>query len=350
MPSHQVSTYDGRSKPINAMLQQMCPSRMGFLRACLRGRFAAPLAVPLGLCTVASCLAGCGGAASRSIGSSHAPVGIGRSHPITVVASVYPLAQLAGYIGAGDVHVIDLVPPGQQPQGMGLGTAQRALLRSADLVVDVGYGYQPQIEAAAAQARRHLAVLPAISKQAEPYQFWLDPYLMASAAGVIAARLVAADPPARQQFENGLLDFQSVASSLESDFVNTFTQCQSAYLVTADDAFGRMAESFELVDVPVNTAGTTKALATITTHDLPAVFSEVGAPSGEIDQVARTAAHVNVDSLDPLELTPGPGDAATSYFARMEQDLTAMEGLFPARRPVISRESTHRPTDRGERR
>ena len=273
------------------------------------------------LVATAAALAGCGSAASTGSPPGHPLQG----RPLQVAVSVYPLAQLVSYIGAGDVHVVDLAPPGTQPRGLALGPAQRAVMRSAGLVIAVGDGYQPQVEAAAKSAHRYLAVLPAVSRQAQPYEFWLDPYLMAKAAPVIAGALTVADPEGRQQFQSGSLDFQSVAASIESDFESTFTQCQDSYFVTADDAFGRMAAAFDLFDVPVTSAGVNYAVNTLSVRNLASVFSEVGVPLGSLRQVALLA-HVSVKSLDPMELAPALGASGPSYFAVMEKDLTAMEG------------------------
>ena len=63
-------------------------------------------------------------------------------------------------------------------------------------------------------------------------------------------------------------------------------------------------------------------------YSLPTVFSEIGVPSGPLQEVAKSAG-ASVASLNPLELTPPPGAAPLSYFAVMEYDLTALEG--PAR-------------------
>ncbi|HTV12865.1 MAG TPA: metal ABC transporter substrate-binding protein [Acidimicrobiales bacterium] len=288
------------------------------------GAWPSGLSAALVLALSALALSGCGGAASAATGTAGKKAPLAGAHPITVVASVFPLAQLISYIGGDDVHVIDLVSPGVQPQDLALRASQGELVRSAALVVDVGDGYQPQVESAALSAHNHLAVLPAISHQAQPYEFWLDPYLMAKAADVITASLVAADPSARRQFHNGNLDFQSVASSIESDFVNSLSQCQTAYFITSDDAFGRMASSFDLVDVPLSSAGATQALSAITMHNLPSVFGEDGVPSGAVDELARRA-HISVQTLDPLELTPAGAGANESYFSLMEQDLSAMQ-------------------------
>ena len=61
-------------------------------------------------------------------------------------------------------------------------------------------------------------------------------------------------------------------------------------------------------------------------YSLPTVFSEVGVPSGQVQEVARSAG-ASIASLNPLELAPSPGGPAPlSYFAVMEYDLTALEG------------------------
>jgi ABC-type Zn uptake system ZnuABC Zn-binding protein ZnuA len=242
-----------------------------------------------------------------------------------VVASAYALAQLTSYIGGKAVNVVDLAPAGVQPQGLPLTASGRSTLQRAALVIDVGDGYQPQIEAAAKAARRHLSVLPEVSKQAQPFEFWLDPYLMAKAAVVIAKELVAIDPAGRREFENGSRNFQSVAVSIESDFESTFTDCNRDEFVTSDGAFQRLAASFDLVDVAVDTTGVKKTTDIVRQYSLPTVFSEVGVPSGLLQQVARST-RAAIASLNPLELAPSPGGPAPlSYFAVMEFDLTALE-------------------------
>jgi zinc transport system substrate-binding protein len=243
-----------------------------------------------------------------------------------VVTSVYALTQLVSYVGGNAVRVVDVTPPGAQPQGLAMTTAGRRAVEGAALVVDVGDGYQPQVESAAKSARRHLAVLPAVSKQAKPYEFWLDPYLMAKAAVLIANSLTAADPAGRTEFVNGSRNFQSVASSIESDLDSTFTSCQRNEFVTADGAFERFASSFDLVDVAVDAMGVKKTTALVRQNSLPAVFSEVGVQSTELLEVARNTG-ATVQSLDPMEVAPFPGaPAPLSYFAATEYNMTTLEG------------------------
>ena len=263
-------------------------------------------------------LSGCG------TGRSVEPVPFAAA-PLEVVVSAYPLAVLVHYVGGKSVKVVDLAPPGAPPQDLFLSPEQVNMVRSAPLVIDVGDGYQPRVEAVAAGARRHLSLLPALSSTAQPYQFWLDPSLMGKAAALVAQALGAADAAAKSQFKNGSQDFQSVVGSIESDLESTFSDCSRQVFVTSDDAFGRFAARYDLNDVAVSAKGVEKAAALVTENSLPDVFSELGVPAGAVQKVAQ-ATGVGVKSLDPMEVAPSiGGPAPLSYFAVMEEDLTALE-------------------------
>ena len=249
-----------------------------------------------------------------------------RPAPIEVVVSVFPLAQLTSYVGGTAVHVVDLAPPGTQPQGISLSAAERDEIEHAAVVIDVGDGYQPEVESAATPPGGTCRYCPAVSKQANPYDFWLDPYLMADAATVIGEALTGAKPAERSVFEDGSRNFAAVTNSIESDFESTFTDCTINQFVTSDNAFERLASSFDLTDVAVDTLGVKKTAALVRASSLPAVFSEVGVPSSQVEEVA-TSAGVPVKGLNPMELAPSPaGPAPPTYFAVMEDDLTALEG------------------------
>ena len=149
---------------------------------------------------------------------------------------------------------------------------------------------------------------------------------MADAATVIAKALAGAEPAERSVFEDGSRNFAAVANSIESDFESTFTDCTINQFITSDNAFERLASNFDLTDLAVDTMGVKKTAALVRASSLPAVFSEVGVPSGQVQEVA-TSAGVPVKSLNPMELAPGPaGPAPPTYFAVMEDDLTALEG------------------------
>ncbi len=285
------------------------------------GRAALPT-IALAAVALATSATGCGATAHLQAGPRRPAAG---GPVVEVVASAYPLAQLASYVGGKDVRVADLAGPGVAPRGLELTAAQRQEVARAAVVLDVGDGYQPEVETA--PARRRLSLLPAVSRQARPYQFWLDPSLMARAATQVAAVLAQVAPSARAQFANGARDFQSVASSLQADFQSTFSQCNRNQLVTADDAFGRMAAAYGLVDIAVDRSPVAQVVALVKKDHVPVIFSEVGVTSARVGKVAA-AAGVPVKSLDPLEVAPAEGARPQSYFDVMEKDLTAMESAL----------------------
>ena len=180
------------------------------------------------------------------------------------------------------MQVVDLAPPGAQPQGLRLSAAQRREIGEAGLLIDVGDGYQPQVEQARAKLR--LALLPALSARPGPYEFWLDPSLAGRAASLVAKALARADPAGRPQFQNGARDFQALVSSLNADYESSMSTCSGDRFVTSDDAFERLAATYNLVEVAVSTSGAGTVAALVTKDRIPVVFSEVGVPTGPARQ------------------------------------------------------------------
>src|ERR671938_1000919 len=110
--------------------------------------------------------AGCGGGGAGSRGRK------------TVVAAFYPLAFAAQQLGGASVDVENLTPPGAEPHDLEVSPQDVADLRSADLVLLLGRGFQPQLEDAAGSGDRVLSVLdtPGLDVHAnnDPH-VWLDP-------------------------------------------------------------------------------------------------------------------------------------------------------------------------------
>src|ERR671936_860384 len=110
---------------------------------------------------------------------------------LQVVGAFYPLAWAAQQVGGGRVDVIDLTPPGVEAHDTNLSARQVAQVQSADVVFLLGYlGFQPQVEAAARQARgrvvlvdRGMKLRPSQEKglSADPH-VWRDPVLMERSA------------------------------------------------------------------------------------------------------------------------------------------------------------------------
>src|SRR5919198_4558448 len=71
-----------------------------------------------------------------------------------VVAAFYPLAFAAQEVGGTGVDVRNLTPPGAEPHDLEVSPRDVARVRSADLVLLLGHGFQPQLEDAAGRGKR----------------------------------------------------------------------------------------------------------------------------------------------------------------------------------------------------
>ena len=96
----------------------------------------------------------------------------------TVVASFYPLAFAAEQVGGEAVSVENLTPPGAEPHDLEVSPSDVSEIKSADLVLLLGHGFQPQLEDAAGSGPEVVALLdtPALDlhPDGDPH-VWLDP-------------------------------------------------------------------------------------------------------------------------------------------------------------------------------
>jgi zinc transport system substrate-binding protein len=250
---------------------------------------------------------------------------------LTVVTSVYPLAQAMEEVGGAQVHVIDLATANVDPRTMKLSAAQVAEIHHASLVVDIGDGFQPSVEAAARGAQRTLSLQPAL-RTANPY-VWLDPHLMMQAAIVLRDALTKAEPAAKTVFSNGEQDFAAELSSLDIDFENSLSDCPESTFVTSDDAFAQMAKQYGVVDHAVGTANpdgaqVAAAAAAITQSRSVTAFEEPWVSNLFVSAAAQ-AAGVKLHTLNTIETPPASGSRAeVAYSNLMEVDLTAITGAM----------------------
>jgi zinc transport system substrate-binding protein len=247
---------------------------------------------------------------------------------LTVVTSLYPLAQAVSEVGAAQVHVVDLATANVDPRTMTLSPEQVTEVHRAALVVDIGGGFQPSVEAVARGAKRVLALLPALGGT-DPY-VWLDPSLMQRASTLVQDALTSAEPAAKAVFADGQEDLVAELSSLAIDFQNSLSDCPESTFVTSDGAFTRMATQYGVVDRAIgtssdpDTAQVTTAAAAITSSHSVTAFEEPYV-SNTFLSVAAQAAGVKVRTLNTIETPPASGSRAeVAYSNLMEDDLSAI--------------------------
>jgi ABC-type Zn uptake system ZnuABC Zn-binding protein ZnuA len=272
----------------------------------------------LGIAAAAALVAGaCGGGGTPS----SAPV-------VTVVTGLSPLAQIASEVGGAHVRVIDVVADGTDPRTATLDAATTAQVRAAGVVLVVGGGYQPALEAAAATAPRVVALTPTFGAPADGP--WLDPTVITRWAGMVASTLSAANPAAAGTYRNGARDVAAEMSSLSADYQNSLSDCPRKAIVTPDTTWSALSRSVGLTDRPIGASASPDAssvqaaVTAVRVAGAKTVFSEPWVPDGTVT-AAAAATGTKVRQLDTLAGVPAGGWPKGATFTRlMENDLTVL--------------------------
>ena len=267
---------------------------------------AAPLAVT-----------GCGGTAGADEGKTD------------VVAGFYPLAFAAEEVGGDGVEVTNLTPVGAEPHDVELSVRDVEHVRSADVVLFLGDGFQPALEEAAGSAEGEAVdVLAGLDRiQGDPH-VWLDPVRFAEVVERIGAALGA---------ESSARELTPRLGALDDEFRTGLADCERREVVTAHDAFAYLGERYGLELIPI--AGVSPEVEP-SARDLEQVVDVVRASgattvfvepllSPEVGETVARETDGETAVLDPLEgLTDEAVERGDDYFSVMRANLAALrEGL-----------------------
>jgi zinc transport system substrate-binding protein len=268
------------------------------------------LAVPLAV-------TGCGGAAGADEGKTD------------VVAGFYPLAFAAEEVGGDGVEVTNLTPAGAEPHDVELSVRDVEHVRSADVVLFLGDGFQPALEEAAGSAEGEAVdLLAGLDRIEGDPHVWLDPVRFAEVVERIGA-VLGAQASAR--------DLAARLSALDGEFRTGLADCERREVVTAHDAFAYLGERYGLELIPI--AGVSPEVEP-SARDLEQVVDVVRASgattvfvepllSPEVGETVARETGAETAVLDPLEgLGEEALDRGEDYFSVMRANLAALrEGL-----------------------
>jgi zinc transport system substrate-binding protein len=247
-----------------------------------------------------------------------------------VVASFYPLAFAAAQVGGDRVTVANLTPAGAEPHDLELSPRDVSRIRSADLVLLMGHGFQPQVEDAAGTSQRVLRLLDTQGLRTRPGDphVWLDPLRYALIVRRIGASLHA--PAAAQRMITRL-------RGLDSEYRRRLSDCRRREIVASHEAFGYLAERYDLQQVAITGINPEaeptprqleRVIETVRRTHASTVFTETLLSPRAAQTVAR-ATGARTDVLNPIEgLTDAEAKAGASYFSLMRENLGALrQGL-----------------------
>lgn len=270
----------------------------------------------LTLLLVAVASAATGGCANAGGTPPNAPV-------LQVVTGLYPLAQAATQIGGSKASVTDVVPEGADPRGYQLTPALSTEVGRAELAIEVGRGFQPSFEKAAASAHRVVSVL-AVAGSSDPY-VWLDPAVMQRVVGALATAMEQANPAAARLYQAGARAFDAELESTGIDYQSTLAVCAINVIFTPDGAFADAAHRYGLQDVILDSPQTVGAVRNSAATTL---FAEPWVSNSLVDQIASETGK-KVRTLDTLAGPPAGGwPRQANYVNLLEANLGTLSSAL----------------------
>ncbi|WP_454043527.1 metal ABC transporter substrate-binding protein [Cellulosimicrobium sp. Marseille-Q8652] len=286
---------------------------------------------------------------------------------LEVLASFYPLQYVAEQVGGDLVSVSNLTPPAAEPHDLELAPAQVRAIGTADLVVyqsgfqaavDEGVSQRDPAHVVDATEAAHLEEHPGSGtaneqeghegESAEEHaghadegtgdahdhgtldpHFWLDPTRLAAVGDQVAAELSAIDPDHADRYAANAEALTTDLGALDAEYAEALAPCTGATLVTSHEAFGYLAERYDLVQVGISgidpeaepsPARLREVGEVVRDNDVTTLFFET-LTSPKVTQTLADDLGVGTAVLDPLE---GLSDGATDYRGVMESNLEAL--------------------------
>ncbi|MDQ7839656.1 MAG: zinc ABC transporter substrate-binding protein [bacterium] len=278
-----------------------------------------------------------------------------------VVATIYPLAELAQRIGGDRVEVRTLVPAGTEAHDFEPGPQDVAAIGRARLFIYNGAGFDPWVERLLPMLPptvgvvRATAGLPLIKASGEadahghrthghptavglpdPHA-WLDPLLAAQMLEVILIAFVATDPAGAEAYQQAATVARGELAGLHARFIQGLARCEQRLVVSTHTAFAYLARRYGLEQIGLaglapEAEPTPAALArlarTLRARGVRVVFVERLASPRAAETLAREIG-ARTMMLHPVEgLTPEEIAAGANYVTIMDENLRVLrEGL-----------------------
>ena len=195
----------------------------------------------------AASLSACTGTGGQSEADAASGAGAGDVH---VTASFYPLAYVAEQVGGDRVTVTDLTPQGGHAHELELSPHEATDLSHADLVVHLGGGFQPAVDAAVQSAGvpalDGMAAIPdAQLREGDPH-VWLNPLILAEISDQTATKLAEVDPEGAETYQQNAKELRAQLEELNAEYTDALAGCEGETVVTSHEAFGYLADAYGL--------------------------------------------------------------------------------------------------------
>ncbi len=258
----------------------------------------------------------------------------------TAVTPVFPVTAIASALVGPRGPVTSVTPPGVEPHDVEATSTVVDAILDADVAVVVGQGFQPAVESAA--ARRNgptVNLLDDLDAGRDPH-LWLDPVLMRRVVTLLESSLTNVAPGNRVRLAGRADRLRRQLVALDRAFAAGLAECDRRVIVTAHQAFGRLAARYGLRAVPI--AGVSpeqepdprrmgELVDLVAREGVTTVFTE-RAVSTRVGRTLAREAGVRTAVLDPLETPPTDGrQGFDGYLAAMRRNLVVLQRALGCR-------------------
>jgi zinc transport system substrate-binding protein len=275
-----------------------------------------------------------------------------------ITTGAFPVAWLASELAGGCAGVTDLTPSGGDVHDLELTASQTRAILSADLVLTVS-GFQPSFDdAVTTRTGTTLDLINEINpitgvkhgheddehghedddehghedeggdkkdnEILDPH-FWLDPSRSLTAVELISDQIAALDENCATAVASNKQRVISDLTQLDLAYSSELAQCQSRTLIVSHQAFGYLADAYNLTQIAVagldpegepSAARLKEVINLAKAQEVSAVFTESNANPAVAETLAKELA-VGILTLDPIELKP----ASLDYLLVMNTNL-----------------------------
>ena len=275
------------------------------------------------------------------------------SDKLQVMTSFYPLQYFTQQIAGDKADVSVITPPGVEPHDYESSPRQLAEATTAKLFVYNGANLEPWVDKLLPELKQYVVKASdgialrtfteedhddehqsqtATITQQDPH-FWLDPVLAEQIVTNIKNGLIAADAKNADQYTKNADTLIARLQALGANYSTMLANCQSRTVITAHQAFGYLAQRYDLAVVPMSInpeqEPSPEAIATLVKAVRAVNAKYVFFETLTSPQVAKTIANeagAQTAVFNPIEgLTSEEQQKGEDYFSIQQQNIQQLK-------------------------
>ena len=275
------------------------------------------------------------------------------SGKLTVASTVSPITNIIYNIGGDRINLTGIIPGGTDSHTFEPAPSDAKILAQADVIFVNGLKLEePTVRLAEANLKTGAEIVKLGEQTLTPDQYafdfsfpkangnpnphaWTNPIYALRYAEIVRDELIKRDGANADVYRKNYTAFKTRIDALDQAIAETLQTIppQNRKLLTYHDSFAYFAPRYGLTvigaiqpsDFAEPSAQEVAALIKqVKSEKVPAIFGSEVFPSPVLDQIAKEAGAVYVDTLRDDDLPGQPGEARHSYFGLMVADVATM--------------------------